>query len=564
MTTRITEGVPGETATSSAQLKALAEQHLDIRSKAGPLIASILGVPGYADAMPDLSAEGERAAASRLREVAASADRLDPAGLSTADRVTRAVLLHEAQGLAEQFEDGHTEFAIYGPFAPISQVFLTLPTMPPESAGDALTRLRLLPDYFGQFGERVLAGAQQGRGPHVRGLHNVIEQLTSYLALPLDRDPFLQPAVGTASMDAFREVLAGDVRPAAQSLVDLLRGPVSDGARPDERPGLVHIPDGAEIYRRALESHTTTTRSPEEIHQAGLDLCAELREEYSQLGTSVFGTSDFSTIVDRLRNDKSLRYGTREEMLADARAALARAEQVLPQWFGTYHRAPCEVAEMSALEAPSGVLGRYAPPAADGSRPGRHWLNTHQPHTRTRYEYETLAFHESVPGHHLQLTVSQELGDDIPAFRRFGYIAAFSEGWGLYAERLCEEMGLYSGDLARFGMVSFDSWRACRLVVDTGMHHFGWTRQQAIDFMWNNSAATMETIVNEVDRYISWPGQACAYMIGRLEITDLRAQMRAQLGAGFDIRQFHDAVLLNGSVPLSVLRELCVAVNPGL
>jgi uncharacterized protein (DUF885 family) len=424
--------------------------------------------------------------------------------------------------------------------------------MTPASAdADVLERLRGVPGFLGQLGERFSDGARGGRGPHVQGVQTAIDQVASYLALPLDRDPFLQRLSTEAAVATVRD----EVRPAMADLLEVLRGPVAAGARSDERPGLVHTPGGDGVYRRALAFHTTTSRTPEEIHQAGLDLCASLREEYAQLGAAVFGTSDVAQVLDRLRNDEGLRYSTPDEMLVDARDALARAEEVLPQWFGTWHRAACEVEPMGDLEAPGGVLGRYLPAATDGSRPAYHLLNTYQPHTRTRYEYETLAFHESVPGHHLQLAVSQELSETVPGFRRYGYIAAFSEGWGLYTERLCDEMGLYSSDLARFGMVSFDSWRACRLVVDTGMHAFGWSRQRAIDFMWENSALTMANIVNEVDRYIAWPGQACAYMIGRFEISEARAEARGRLGARYDDRAFHDAVLLNGSIPLSVLRD---------
>jgi uncharacterized protein (DUF885 family) len=539
----------------SAELAALAQEHFEVSCAARPLWAAVFGVPGYDDALTDLSEEGEAAAAARLRDVAGRAEQVDPAGLSTADRVTRACLLQDAVSVASQLEDRHTELSLTGHASPVSALFQVLPKTAPEAVGGLEARLRAVPAYLGQLGRRARTAAASGRGPHARGLQNVTDQLTSYLAMPLDRDPFLQPALGTSSATTVRQLVADEVRPAMQQLLEVLRGPVREGARPDERPGLGAVPDGNGIYRRALAAHTTTDRTPEEIHQTGLDLCAELREEFGRLGASVFGTSRFDEVVDRLRHDAGLRYGSAREMLADARSALARAEQVLPQWFGTWHRAPCEVEEMSPLEAPTAVLGYYMPPAADGSRPGRHWLNTYQPETRTRYEYETLAYHESVPGHHLQLTVSQELGDSIPAFRRFGYIAAFSEGWGLYTERLCDEMGLYSGDLARFGMASFDAWRACRLVVDTGMHAFGWSRQQAIDFMWENSALTMANIVNEVDRYIAWPGQACAYMIGRLEISELRNEARAALGPAFDIRQFHDAVLLHGSLPLSVLRD---------
>jgi len=535
-------------------IAALSEELLKVKSDASPLWASIFGVDGYDDVVDDLSADGDSVKAAALRDVESRAAKIDRESLSDADRVTHAVLLHEARTLAESFEDGHAELLVSGHASPVSALFQTLPKMPKQKVDGLEARLRQLPRYLAQTSERMTNGVAKGRGPHARGLQGTIEQLESYLALPVDQDPFLQPAVGTGSYDTVRDVIADDVRPAFQDLLEVLRGPVRDGARSDDEPGMAYVPGGDPVYRRALAAHTTTERSPEEIHQTGLDLVAQLREEYARLGQSVFGDSDVDRVIDRLRNDKGLRYETPAQMITDARSSLARAEQVLPQYFGTYHRTKCEVEEMSALEAPTAVLGYYMPPASDGSRPGRHWLNTYQPETRTRYEYETLAFHESVPGHHLQLAVAQELGD-VPDFRRFGYIAAFSEGWGLYTERLCDEMGLYSGDLARFGMVSFDSWRATRLVVDTGMHSFGWSRQQAIDYMWQNSALTMQNIVNEVDRYISWFGQANAYMIGRLEIDALRAQAKQQLGAAFDIKAFHDAVLLNGSIPLTVLRD---------
>jgi uncharacterized protein (DUF885 family) len=218
-------------------------------------------------------------------------------------------------------------------------------------------------------------------------------------------------------------------------------------------------------------------------------------------------------------------------------------------------RAPCRVDEMSAYEAKDAVLGYYQPPAADGSHPGVHWLNTSAPGTRTRYEYEALAFHESVPGHHLQFALAQEL-EELPRFRRFGYVTAFSEGWALYTERLADELGLYSGDLERFGMLSFDSWRACRLVVDTGLHQLGWSRDQAVGYMLANSALTRTNIENEVDRYVAMPGQALAYMVGRLELVRLRERAQARLGDRFDLRAYHDLVLGTGGVPLSVLAEV--------
>ncbi len=215
------------------------------------------------------------------------------------------------------------------------------------------------------------------------------------------------------------------------------------------------------------------------------------------------------------------------------------------------------IEEIDPLEAGNAALAYYRPPAAGGSRPGAHCVLTAQPERRFVYEYEALAFHESTPGHHLQVASAQTL-DHLPAFRRYldAEVCAYVEGWGLYSERLADEMGLYSSDLFRLGMLSFDALRACRLVVDTGMHHLGWPREQAVDFMWAHTATTRENVANEIDRYIGWPGQALAYMVGRREIRRLRNEAHAALGPAFDVRRFHGAVLGEGAVPLDVLAEV--------
>ncbi|HYN64928.1 MAG TPA: DUF885 domain-containing protein, partial [Candidatus Limnocylindrales bacterium] len=223
-------------------------------------------------------------------------------------------------------------------------------------------------------------------------------------------------------------------------------------------------------------------------------------------------------------------------------------------WFGRLPQAQCEVTRMERHEEQHSTIAYYREPPQDGSRPGRYYINTYAPETRPRYEAEALAFHEAVPGHHLQVAIGQELAH-LPAFRRHSETTAFVEGWGLYAERLANEMGMYSGDLDRLGMLSFDAWRACRLVVDTGMHALGWSRDAAIRFMIDHSALAPNNIANEVDRYIGWPGQALAYKIGQLAILRLRAETEARLGPAFDIRSFHDAVLGHGPLPLSTLAE---------
>jgi len=248
-----------------------------------------------------------------------------------------------------------------------------------------------------------------------------------------------------------------------------------------------------------------------------------------------------------------MHFTTRDEVRAVALGSLARAYQAIPSWFGRLPTAPCEVVPMLPHEERHSTIAYYREPASDGSRPGQYYINLSEPTTRPRYEAEALAFHEAVPGHHLQIAIAQEI-EGLPTFRRFSELTAYVEGWGLYTERLSDEMGLYSGDLDRIGMLSFDAWRACRLVVDTGMHALGWSRAEAISFMTEHSALATNNIANEVDRYLAWPGQALAYKIGQLEIAAIRADAQARLGSAFDIRRFHDAVLTHGALPLDTLR----------
>jgi uncharacterized protein (DUF885 family) len=256
-----------------------------------------------------------------------------------------------------------------------------------------------------------------------------------------------------------------------------------------------------------------------------------------------------------MRSDPALAFTTSDEVFETAVRALARANEATPDWFGRLPQAPCAVVRMGAHEERHSTIAYYRQPAIDGSRPGQYYLNTSEPGTRPRYEAEALAYHEAVPGHHLQIAIAQEL-PHLPEFRRHLGPTAFFEGWGLYTERLSDEMGLYSGDFDRIGVLSFDAWRAGRLVVDTGMHALGWTRDQAIEFMHAHSALAINNITNEIDRYIVDPGQALAYKTGQLEILRLRRDAEQRLGSRFDIRRFHDALLEHGAVGLPTLASI--------
>jgi uncharacterized protein (DUF885 family) len=353
------------------------------------------------------------------------------------------------------------------------------------------------------------------------------------------------------------------VRPALEKYRAFLSDELRPVARPQEKAGLASLPGGVECYRKMIRVQTSLDLTPEALHQTGLEHVAKFRSDLSELGARVFGTKDVAEIQKRLREDRSMHFATAEEVEAKAQEALDRARAAIPVWFGILPKAPCEVKVIGMHEAPNSTIAYYRRPTIDGSRPGYYMINTYQPETRPRYEAEALAFHESIPGHHLQIAIAQEL-PGLPAFRKAQGVTAFVEGWGLYSERLADDMGIYSSDIDRLGMLSFDAWRACRLVVDTGMHAMGWSRQQAIDYMIENSVLAENNIVNEVDRYLTWPGQALAYKVGQIEILKLRADARKRLGERFDIRAFHDAVLGNGAVSLPMLRDQVEAWVAGM
>jgi len=392
----------------------------------------------------------------------------------------------------------------------------------------------------------------------------VAQQLDALLAAPVSDWALMAPArlkrkgwTG-AQGDRFRAdlvaALGDSLRPALARYRDAIGNEFLPAARPPEKAGLVNLPDGLGCYRKRIREETSLDLSPDELHAIGLEQVRRFREELSELGRKVMGVGDIALIQHRLRDDPAMQFQTAAEVEAKARESLARAKAAIPRWFGTLPKAGCEVKVMGMHEAPHSTIAYYRNPPMDGSRPGYYMINTFRPETRPRYEAEALAFHESIPGHHLQIAIAMEL-KGLPEFRKHEGVTAYVEGWALYTERLADEMGLYSSDLDRIGMLSYDAWRACRLVVDTGLHAMGWSRQKAIDFMMDNTVLAENNIVNEVDRYITWPAQALAYKCGQIEILKLREEGKRRLGDRFDIKAFHDVVLRNGAVALPVLRQ---------
>ncbi len=547
----------------SNDIRALADEYFEYQSQHSPTQAHMRGDYRYADRFEEASREAEDAHISALHDFYARAQRIDAEGLTQQDAITREVLLYDTRTQAALVEMRMAEFAVDPIFGlpVIAKLITPMLSVPNADVAAAMVeKYRGLGRMIDQLTERYREGVASGRVPPAFAVEEVISQLEDWLATPLDADPLLATQVPpdftgdelTRWRAALAEVISSAIRPAVERQRDLLRDEVAPLARPAGREGLVWLPDGEETYARGVERFTTLSMSPQEIHDVGLAQVERLAEEYRELGAEVLGTSDLDEIFSRLRDDPALHHTSGEAIREAAEKAFSKAKAAMDDWFGLLPKADCLV-----METPSGAQAFYFPPAEDGSRPGIFFMNTADPTSWGTYEVEATAFHEGIPGHHLQLAIAVELGDAIPSFRRYSHIAAYGEGWGLYTERLADEMGLYGSQLDRLGMLSADSMRACRLVVDTGVHALGWSRQKAIDYMAENSPLTLHTITEEVDRYIaSSPAQALSYMIGRLEIQRIRARAEALMGDRFDIKGFHDTVLGSGAVPLKTLERL--------
>ncbi len=548
------------------QLSALAERFWDRTMEESPSWATILGDHRFDAEVEDLTAEHEQQTIVDFTAFRDEAEAIDPASLSKDDRITRHVLISEVDGYIGAMQSRQHEYLVdpmLGLHMDIVQGISQFRANEDAHAWAFVDKASKVGRQFDQLMERHRQGVANGRTPPQISVEKVIEQLESLVAAPAETNAFLQialPEKMTESEQArWREAMTEQVQTVVNPAFERYRTMISDEvlphARPEDRSGVCWLPDGEEVYSRAVARFTSLDLEPRQIHQIGLDEIASIEDEYRQLGEGVLGTNDLGDIYERLRHDPALRFETSEQIQEQAERATARANEATPDWFGRLPVADCIVQPIPEPGAKDAPLAYYLPPADDGSRPGIFFINLTDPTSRTRYESEALAFHEGVPGHHFQLTLAQEL-EGVPAFRRNGLVTVYVEGWGLYCERLGDEMGLYSGDLERFGILSFDSWRAGRLVVDTGLHALGWSRQQAIDYFLENSPQARNNIENEVDRYIGYTGQALAYKLGQREIFRLRDAAKQTMGTRFDIKGFHDTVLESGPVPLNLLSDL--------
>ncbi len=546
----------------------LAQRYWDAQLAASPLTASLLGVHDHDDRLDDLSEAAEDAHRARLEGFAAALRRIDHRALSPAGRVTAALLGHQIDTGIEAATLRLAELAsdhLDGPHAALLMIAPQLSYPEPSLAAKALVRYSQVPVFLDQALERFRAGLIRGRTPAAAVIARSVNSLDGYLASDVTTDPFLEPQLpadwSESEAAAWRAdalaLVTDTIRPAFERYRDVLRDELGAVARSDEHAGWSWLPDGDRLYSALVRAHTTVDRSPAEIHELGRRLCeVELPEEFLSIGRRVFGEDlGLRAVFDRLRQDPSLRHRDAAEVVEVAERSVRRATEAAAAWFGRLPRAGCEVAPIPDFLAADAPYAYYFPPAIDGSRPGTYFINTADPEGASRTEAESIAFHEAIPGHHLQITISQEI-DDLPEFQRHDGATSYVEGWGLYAERLADEMGLYSGELDRLGMVTADAWRSARLVVDTGLHALGWSRQQAIDYLVEHTPVPVDQIAPEIDRYLAIPGQALSYKIGQHEIQRLRAHATQSLGDRFDVAGFHDVVLGSGAVTLPVLATM--------
>jgi uncharacterized protein (DUF885 family) len=535
---------------------------------ANPFAATMYGIAGYDDLLPDDSAEGQRAwraeaeqfldAASRIREEESGRGLLTAADAVTLDCTAQAALQEVAGADLAADEFTVTAMQYSGPALFLAVAARTVLTSP-QAAEDYLTRVQGSGAWLGQIGERLRAGASRGRLPVAPLAEQALDWVQALLADP-GASPVLSPQAPqdwdrAADWEAERRAAVTEVvNPAIGRWADTVRE-LLPRARPADQAGLRWLPGGDDDYARAIRIYTTLPLSAAELHQRGLDHVAALEARAVELGRGL-GLAGLPEVFGAIRDSAGKL--APEEAVSRAAAAVRRAEERAPEFFPAPLPPPCAVTPMPDVVALAGAAPHYTPPRLDGGRPGTFWFNTRRPTAGTGWDIDVVAFHEAVPGHHLQLSRLQLL-DALPALQRQRSLPVFSEGWGLYAEQLAEETGLYADDRGLLGAISTALMRAVRLVVDTGLHAFGWSRERAVAYAVEHVPLPPEFMAAEIDRYIVMPGQALCYLTGKLEIERLRDDARRRLGAAFSLPAFHAAVLDHGSLPMPTLERSIAA-----
>ncbi|MCP3142677.1 DUF885 domain-containing protein [Pyxidicoccus xibeiensis] len=566
-----TDAAQKRDATATA-LHALIQREWQYQLEHSPTYASVQGDRRWNDKWDDLSLEAIEADHQHNVQVVAQLKKLDSKKLSAADQLNYDLFLRDyALWVEEHRFKTHLMPVTHMGSLPegikqppgIQTAYQLADTLRFDTVQDYeewTTRLKTFGTYVDQVMALMREGLREGhvhpkvvlgRMPPQIEKQLVDDPVKSGFYSPFKRFPSSIPAAEQQRLaTAARAAISQGVLPALKRYHQFLTGEyVPKGT---EQVGSWQLPDGGERYAFLARKYTTTELTPEQIHTLGLAEVKRIRAEMEAVKTKAGFQGTLPEFFRFLRTDPRFYYRTGDELLMRYRSLAKRIDPLLVKLFKTLPRQPYGVEPTPEAMAPDVTTGFYYPAATDGSRPGTYLVNLYRPETRPRWEMVPLTLHEAVPGHHLQTALAVEQ-TAMPDFRRFGYHVAYGEGWALYCETLGDELGLYDDPYDKFGQLAYDMWRAVRLVVDTGMHVKRWTRQQALDFFMENSPRQELDVTNEVDRYIAWPGQALAYKIGQLRIRELRTRAERELGARFDLREFHDVVLLDGSVPLDVL-----------
>jgi uncharacterized protein (DUF885 family) len=557
--------LPLTAAEDSERFREIYEKEWAFRIKEFPLFASYAGVHAYADQLGDVSEEAQARRNEFWRGVRSELDSISCQRLNREECINYRIFVKQMDNYLAAYEI--KSYLI--PFNSDSGFYLELARLPEETEfgklddyRNYLGRLHRLPTLVDQYISLMRKGMELGITQPRVILDGRDEPIKAQIVDSADQSPFYGPfseipesvAGGEKAelLATAEKVIANDVIPAFERLRDFFQQEYLPGAR--RSLGASELPGGERYYQAQIQLYATVDMTPEEIHRIGLQQVARIRAEMEAIIEEVGFEGDFAAFLTFLRTDPQFYAKTPRELLAHASYYAKKIDGRLPQLFGHMPRQPYGVAPVPSDIAPFYTGGRYVPAPLDAHRGGYYWVNTYALENRPLYVIPALTLHEGAPGHHTQGALAQEQ-ENQPPFRRYDYISAYGEGWGLYSEKLGLEMDIYETPYEHFGRLTYEMWRACRLVIDTGIHAMGWTREQAQDYLASNTALSIHEVTTEVDRYISWPAQALSYKLGEYTIWQLRAQAEKALGEDFDVRDFHDFILSLGSVPLDVLSD---------
>ena len=548
------------------ELQQLSKDFFQNSLDSSPTSAIMRGHKQYFDQIEELNEETFEKETEAVNDFISRLENIDPESLSNREKVTHGMLEFALSSNKDSLMDRSWEFGagVSGFTSFLIDYNQQMFVPDSESADMLLKRLELYKRLFSQIADVQMIGLKNNRVATERNLLRTIDQLENYLGSSLEEDPLLlinfSPEISDSFISDWKEkakkIIDSNIRPTVLAYFEQLKSDHIPKGRSDEHSGIMWIDGGEETYLRALRKYTGHKNiTVKEVHEVGLSEIERLKKEFFEIGENVFpGVSTPEEVLEKMQTEPSMRYESKEQMLQLAVDTIERAYKPLDQWFTVFPKSPCKVLPVPAESEQHAPPAYYYPPLPDGSRDGTYFLNTYKAETKSIFEAESVAFHEAIPGHHLDRTIAVEL-QDVPEFQKYVASTAFVEGWGLYSEQLANEMGLYSNDVQQLGRLGNDAWRACRLVLDTGMHGMGWSRDKAVEFFRANSPIEEINSEIETDRYIAWPGQACSYKMGQLKIEELRRKAENELGDKFDIRYFHDEVLCDGGITLPILEN---------